>query len=122
MPGLLTYLLLFKMSPPHPSTQSWASNKVQVKICLLLEALPDFLLVLNTFLSVFERKVRTNHSLLYFTITSVILLFHPLISGSILPFCTPTSARPHVPFELVLNPFGEDSLSFKIFHEYHPKT
>ena len=50
--------------PLHPSTWSWASNKVQVKICLLLEALPDFLPVLNTLLSVFERYVRRNHGLL----------------------------------------------------------
>ena len=34
----------------------------------------------------------------------------------------PPSARRHVPFELVLGPFGEDSLSFKILHQYNPKS
>ena len=74
---------------------SWASNKVQVKICLLLEPLPDFLPVLNTFLSALRGM--WERITVCCTLEFTCLLFHPLFSGSVLPFCTPTQCQAPCP-------------------------
>lgn len=125
MPGLHTLLAplpLFKMSPSHLSTWSWASNKVQVKSCLFLEALPDFHPELNDFFPIpddpFGRHVRTNHGRCALGLTVHVCystreswgLWGLSLLSAILP-------KHYFPFEQVLSPLGEDSVSFKIFHQ-----
>ena len=46
---------------------------------------------------------------------------HVSLGLSLLP-ALPPSAKRHVPFELVLSPLREDSLSFRILHQHNTNS